>query len=142
MEQLRQQLIGDVPLQRIFDIGLSWLTEMEEGKEEFQRIHMIYKLEAKFREIITDDQRLRIAKEQIEMGGRKELQELVTRYRKIFMANEWDIGRTDIIKHEIKTKGKPINIKPRRQPEHLQSKLDEAIKNLEENRIIRRCNSP
>ena len=53
------------------------------------------------------------------------------------MANEWDIGRTHLLKHVINTKGGPINIRPRRQPVHLESKIDEAIKNLHDNGIIR-----
>ena len=142
VEQLRPQMIGGVPLQQCFGIGLRWLTAIEREKDEFHRIHLIYELEAKFGDKITDDQRLNEAKKHIDMNGSKELKELIIKFKKIFMANDWDIGRTNLIKHEIKTTGKPINIKPRRQPEHLQAKLDEAIKNLEENEIIRRCNSP
>ena len=72
----------------------------------------------------------------MDTNGKRELEELVMKFKTIFMANEWDIGKTNLITHEIKTSCKPINIKPRRQPEHLQKKLEEAIKNLEDNGII------
>jgi len=140
VENLRPQMIGGVPLQRSFGIGLRWLSDTE--KEEFHRVHQIYELEAKFGVLINDEQRLKEIKKYVDMNGKRELEELVMKFKTIFMANEWDIGKTNLITHEIKTSCKPINIKPRRQPEHLQKKLEEAIKNLEDNGIIRRCNSP
>ena len=57
------------------------------------------------------------------------------------MANKWDIGKTSLLKHTILPNEEPVLIKPYRQPVNLESKIDEAIKNLEENGIIRRCNS-
>ena len=57
------------------------------------------------------------------------------------MADKWDIGCTELIKHRIETKGGSIRMKPRRQPMNLEPKIDEAIQNLLENGVIRRCNS-
>ena len=45
------------------------------------------------------------------------------------------------MKHKIVTEGGPVLIKPRRQPMNLKSKIDEAITNLWDNNIIRKCNS-
>ena len=58
------------------------------------------------------------------------------------MADNWDIGCTTLVKHHIKTNGSPIYTKPWRQPIHLEGKIEETIKNLYDNGIIRKCNSP
>jgi len=59
----------------------------------------------------------------------------------VFMADNWDIGCTTLVKHYIKTRGGPISIKPWRQPINLEDKIEETIKNLFKNGIIRKCNS-
>ena len=59
-----------------------------------------------------------------------------------FMADNWYVGCTHLLRHKIITSGEPINVKPYRQPMNLESKIEEAIKNLFENNIIRKCNSP
>ena len=45
--------------------------------------------------------------------------EKVKEFHDIFMKHKWDIGITNIVKHEIQTNSKPIVINPRRQPYHL-----------------------
>ena len=40
------------------------------------------------------------------------------------------------------TKGEPINVRPYRQAVNLEGKIEEVIKNLWDNGIIRKCNSP
>ena len=57
------------------------------------------------------------------------------------MADAWEIGCTTLMKHEIVTEEMPILIKLRRQPMNLEIKIDEAITNLWDNNIIRKCNS-
>ena len=47
-----------------------------------------------------------------------------------------------LLKHKIITKGNPILMKPRRQPANLEDKIEDLIKNLEDNKIIKRCDSP
>jgi len=58
------------------------------------------------------------------------------------MADNWDIGCTRLFKHHIVTKGIPINIKPWRQPLHLEDNIEKTIKHLIDNGIIKKYNSP
>ena len=67
---------------------------------------------------------------------------LLTEYKSIFMADKWDIGRTLLTKHKIETHGEPVLVKPYRQPKHFEEKLDDIIRNYEENDIIEKCSSP
>ena len=46
------------------------------------------------------------------------------------MANKWDIGCIQLVKHGIETRGKPINIKPWRQTVNLEGKIDEPMQSL------------
>ena len=57
------------------------------------------------------------------------------------MKDKYDIGLTNLIKHEIITTGPTINLNPRRQPIHLQPKIDKNIQKLLEKGIIRECES-
>ena len=70
------------------------------------------------------------------------MEEVIRQNKGTFMADNWDIGYTTQVKHYIKTTGEPINIKPWRQRMHLEDKIEETIKNLFKNGIIRKCNWP
>ena len=54
------------------------------------------------------------------------------------MADKWDIGCTSLVKHKIETRGKPINVKPYKLAVNLEGKIDDAIRNLLENKIIKK----
>ena len=58
------------------------------------------------------------------------------------MADRFDLGFTRSVEHEIDTTGCPIMQYPRRQPMHLEAKIDEMIINLTKAGVIRRCQSP
>ena len=96
---------------------------------------------AQFGGQISSKERYQRAKDTLKIHDPRIL-ELIKEYQDVFMANSWDIGCTSLIKHQIKTRGDPINIKPRRQPVNLEEKIDTAIQNLWENNIIKKCNSP
>ena len=51
------------------------------------------------------------------------INEMVKEFQDIFMKHKWDIGKTNIVKHEIQTNSKPIVINPRRQPYHLMENI-------------------
>ena len=70
------------------------------------------------------------------------IRNIMKEYDSIFMKHKWDIGKTDLVKHEIITNSKPIVINPRRQPYHLLKKIEENIKEMEQNGIISKCESP
>ena len=55
--------------------------------------------------------------------------------------SKWDIGRTSLLKHIILTGEVSVFVKPYRQLANLEEKINEAIKNLEDNGIISRCSS-
>jgi len=60
-----------------------------------------------------------------------------------FAINEWDLGKTHLLKHNIITTTEtPINIRPRRQPFHLEKKITLLIENMEKIGIIEKCSSP
>ena len=69
------------------------------------------------------------------------IKKLIQEYDSIFMKHKWDIGVTKLTKHEIKTEGGPIVVNPRRQPMHLQSKIEENIREMEAAGIIKKCES-
>jgi len=54
------------------------------------------------------------------------LLEVIQNQAEVFMADKWDIGCTSLAKHHIKTNGEPINLKPFRQPMHLEEKITET----------------
>ena len=71
-----------------------------------------------------------------------DIKNLLNDYKVIFMKDSGDIGKTDLIKHEIRTKDGPIQINPRRQPVHLQEKIDKNIEELLKIGVIKECESP
>ena len=132
VQQLTPDVIGGVEMQNEFRINLVWKRDPEEH---------ISNIVAQFGKKISGEERFQRAKETLKTCDPKII-ELIRKYQDVFMATKWDIGCTTLLKHKIKTRGDPINIKPRRQPVNLESKIDEAIKNLRDNNIIKECNSP
>ena len=98
----------------------------------------VLSLEAKFHKNISNMENLK----NIDISKNHILFPIISKYKHIFMRNKWDIGRTEIIKHRILTECPPILIKSRRQPVHYEIQIEEIIKNLEENNIIKKCESP
>lgn len=136
VRNISPEVIGGIDMQRKLGLELQWKEINTEDKESY-----ICEIEAKFGRQISDEDRMKRAVEILELKESSKLFEIVQKYKHVFMADKWDIGCTKLTKHKIITKGAPINIKPRRQPVHLESKLAETIKNLHDNGIIRRCNS-
>ena len=67
---------------------------------------------------------------------------IIAKFSIMFMANRFDLGHTKVVSQEIKTTGTPILQNPRRQPMHLESKIEELIQNLLESGVVRKCQSP
>ena len=139
VEQLTPDVIGGIEMQKEFKINLVW-TEKVEGFDEDLDEH-ICNIVAQFGQKISGEERFQRAKKTLKTNNPKII-DLIRKYQDVFMANKWDIGCTTLLKHSIKTRGDPINVKPRRQPVNLESKIDEAIQNLWNNNIIKECNSP
>ena len=137
VEHLNPEMIGGIEFQKQFGIYLGWREELVHKYRED-----VFSLEAKFGGNTTAEDRLQVAKKTLQIGDHGILYDIVVKYKNVFMAHKWDIGRTDLIKHRIVTKGPPINVKPYRQAMNLEKKIDEAIQNLWDNGIIEQCNSP
>jgi len=138
VEKLVPDLIGGIEFQDIFGYELrkKCLLTNQEQREKF-----VCNIEAKFGRQIQAGERLRHAMEILEIGNDQRLTTIIRDNEDVFMADKWDIGCTHLMKHRIITKGGPINIKPYRQPMNLEERIEEAIKNLYDNGIIRKCNS-
>ena len=111
---------------------------------DFENIQNNYicNIDAKFGKQVTELERFDKAIKHFNIDSKSGSYKVMQKHKNVFMAHQWDIGCTNIMKHRILTNGGPINIKPRRQPINLEDKIDEAIRNLERNGIIRKCNSP
>ena len=102
----------------------------------------ILSLQAKFGKNISGENKVNKITDLIQIERKNVMYDTIVQYADIFMGDSWDIGKTDILRHRIVTNCNPILIKPRRQPMHYEEKLEDIIKNLEENEIIKKCESP
>ena len=137
VNKITPEVIGGMEMQKQFGIELQWIKKSTEKKENCY----VCNIEGNFGRVITDEERFKKAVDVLKLNENAKLKDIIQRNRNVFMADAWDIGCTDIIKHKIVTKGEPIKIKPYRQPMNLEEKIDAAIKNLYENKIIKKCNS-
>ena len=64
------------------------------------------------------------------------LKKIIKQNLDVFMKNKFDMGCTNVLEHKIETNSRPITQNPRRQPIHLEEKLEELILKLEVNGII------
>ena len=68
---------------------------------------------------------------------------LLNKFEDVFSKHEFDIGLTNLIEHSIDTgDAKPIKLPPRRVPIAFADHEKKVLKELEENKIIRKSNSP
>jgi len=132
---MNPELIGGIELQEQF--GFRLVREIRVAKD-----YNVCNIEARFGRHINDEERLKRAILVLKPSKEDGIEEIIRDNKGVFMADNWDIGCTRLVKHHIVTKGIPINIKPWRQPLHLEDKIEETIKNLIDNGIIKKCNSP
>jgi len=72
-----------------------------------------------------------------------QLKQLIYKYRNIFQWSEFDVGKTDIIEHEIDTGTKsPIRQKQYKLPVSAQNEIKKQIESMLKNGIIETSNSP
>jgi predicted aspartyl protease len=73
----------------------------------------------------------------------EQLRQLLCRYANLFAKNDDDLGRTNVVLHDIDTgDAKPIHQAPRRVPAALQPDVDKEIKQMLERGIIESGQSP
>ena len=92
--------------------------------------------------IYTDEER--INKALVAMAGEnsKDIEGMIREYDGIFMASKFDLGFTNLVRHEMRITGGPIMQHPRRQPMHMEKRIEELIKELKKANVIRCCKSP
>ncbi|KAK3087903.1 hypothetical protein FSP39_012309 [Pinctada imbricata] len=74
---------------------------------------------------------------------KKKLENLLTKHSETFSKHENDIGLTNVVYHKIDTgDSRPIKQPPRRVPRALVNQELEAIKKLEEKKVIQKSSSP
>ena len=71
-----------------------------------------------------------------------ELAELLRRSSDVFSRNTKDIGKTDLIKHEIKVQGNPVRQPPYRTPVWKQEEIERQTKELLDRGLIEESTSP
>lgn len=70
------------------------------------------------------------------------LKEILNEYKNVFSQSSTDVGNIKGFKHEIDTGNEcPIALNPRRVPIHVESKVDELVKELEKKNIIEKTSS-
>ena len=71
------------------------------------------------------------------------IRDLLGKHEKLFAASDSDLGRTNIVKHSIRTDNSPpIKEPPRRTPFHLNNEIDKNIDEMLAKGIIEPSNSP
>ena len=89
----------------------------------------------------SDSMRIQRALECCGKEQHTDIIDMIKKFGSIFMASKFDLGFTNLIKHEMITKGGPIKQFPRRQPMHMERKIDLLLEDLMKAKIIRRCTS-
>ena len=141
---LSPKIIAGIEMLTKFGIKLSKKNEKQVYvSDQLEKINFaeLCSLNPKYGNVITDDMRFNKTIETLKLEKNNNLYKVIERNKSAFMANKWDIGKTSLLKHTIETVEGPILLKPRRQPVHLEDKIEEAIKNLKCNGIIRSCES-
>jgi hypothetical protein len=73
---------------------------------------------------------------------KKRVDDLFEEFRDIFSQGPGDIGQTDVVQHEIDTGSQePIKAMPRRVPMHRRETLETMIKEMEQNKVVRKSDS-
>ena len=122
-KKISPAVIGGINLLDLFNIRLKFnpVNEIKESLNSIEPNNNSYKIE------IQND---------------VNIQNILKEYDDIFMKHKWDVGKTELIKHEILTNSKPIVMNPRRQPYHLIEKINKNVQEMEDNGIISKCESP
>jgi len=135
VKEISPGVIGGIELQEQFGFRLMRIADD-------RRDSNMCNIEGKFGRTTNDEERLNRALSVLNLKEEDGIAEVIKQNKGAFMADNWDIGCTPLVKHNIRTTGGPINTKPWRQPIHLENKIEETVRNLYDNGIIRQCNSP
>ena len=73
---------------------------------------------------------------------RQSLLELLNNYSDLLVSTDGELGRTNMVKHHIRTAGEPIRQPMHRLPEALKTTVDSQVQNMLQNDIIQPSHSP
>ena len=68
---------------------------------------------------------------------RKELSDLLVKFKDVFTGKDFKLGNTDLIEHEIHTEGPPIRLPYRRQNPEVRKHEEEQLEEMLDQEIIR-----
>ena len=86
---------------------------------------------------------LHIEEAAVSDAGKRVLKRLITEYSDIFSKNEDDIGKTNILKHHIRTgDAEPVRQRPRRIPLRLREEVERQKNKMLKEGIIEESSSP
>ena len=113
-------------------------------KPQFASVNAISELEGYDRSCAhANDLQTDQLKADIFMAYEEPLKGLLMEFSDIFAPNNYEIGRTHLIKHSIDTQGHgPIRHRPYRKPFRLQTEMKRHIEDMLKNGIIQPSNSP
>ena len=127
IKEISPGFIGGVDTMKAFGVRLVNINNIETGMTT---------------NLFTDVERSQKAQTILGKNENSTISKLISEYGTIFMADRFDLGFTRSVEHKIDTIGLPIMQYPRRQPMHLETKIDEMIINLTKAGVIRKCQSP
>ena len=127
VDGISPEFIGGVDIMRTFKIQLQRIQTIDSDA-----------LDSDY----SDDDRVKKASETFHTNPNDKLCHLLRKYASIFMAGKFDLGKCTLVKHSIKTSGQPIMVPPRRQPMHMEKKIEDVIESLLRANIIKECSSP
>ncbi|XP_026054681.1 uncharacterized protein LOC113040593 [Carassius auratus] len=79
----------------------------------------------------------------LDSAERTQLETLIYKYSDVFSANEYDYGRTDLVKHTIRTgDAQPIRQRAYRTSPHVRAEIDRQVQQLLSNDVIEESCSP
>ena len=86
---------------------------------------------------------LDLSKSELEEEEKKQLTELLWRYKDVFSHSDDDLGRTNVAKHSIiTTTNEPVKQRPYRVPYEQRTVIDEHVNDLLKRKLIEPSNSP
>ena len=127
--------LGSISIVESVDVNLnetkSSVSNPNQAKSNFKEVE----IKSKIDQIKLD--------ESLEPNEVQEVKNLIYEFNDCFSWNENDIGRTNVIKHQINTNdNKPIKQNPYRVPSFMRNEIDKEVEKMIENKIIQESNSP
>lgn len=127
------------PVEDVTSLDLTQCTDPEEAG----RTKRCGKVTVKPQEDLPDELQEMVDRQEVLTPREKEkFMELIREYRDVFATKEEPLGRTDVVRHEIKTTGEPIKCRYRRTPMGLRDEVLKEEEKMKTMGVIEPSNSP